>query len=136
MRSGERDPEFREAARQVLDRLREDPTVASPVVRRLREVLLERLPSGHVPLVGAYDRDPCAPDAAGALEDALVELAEADPEFARTVRGSLDSAADRQWAERGSGPLVPVLWILIPLFILWVIVNAIAAFSGPPAEIP
>ncbi|MCX4777064.1 hypothetical protein [Streptomyces sp. NBC_01264] len=144
MRSGEHDdgePEFRAMAREVLDLLREDPDAPSPVVRRLREVILDGLPAERVGAVAAFDREPCAPAAALALASVLSERAAAEPEFADRVRALLqgrlgDGGADEQWAEQYGGRPLWGGWFLIAAVIALMVLNAFAACSGPPPDMP
>ncbi|MFD9337460.1 hypothetical protein ACFWBF_24095 [Streptomyces sp. NPDC060028] len=133
--------EFRDTAREVLDRLREDPDAPSPVARRLREVLLDRLPADRAGAVVAFERAPHAPAAAHDLESAVTELAAADPAFAAQVRALLrgrlgDGEADAQWAERDGGRPLSAVWFLIAAIIAFLVLSAIAAFSGPPPVMP
>uniref|UniRef100_A0AAU2JLA5 DUF1707 domain-containing protein n=1 Tax=Streptomyces sp. NBC_00049 TaxID=2903617 RepID=A0AAU2JLA5_9ACTN len=130
----------RDMACEILDRLRDDPDVPSPSARRLRELLGDRLPAEGPDVLAAFEHDPYAAEPADRLEEALVRLAAADPDFAATasalLRGSLGSEADEMWARRNSGKLVSVLWFVIPLALLWFVLNAIAAFSGTPPDLP
>ncbi|MFE6838234.1 hypothetical protein ACFVFI_25795 [Streptomyces sp. NPDC057705] len=127
------------AARMVA-LLSEDPDVASPVARRLRALLRDRLTEQGLAFLAAFERDPSVPEAADRLTAALLNLTEADPAFAAEadalLRGDLGSPQDAAWAERNGGRLLSVLWFVIPLLVLWLVFNAIAAFSGPPPELP
>ncbi|MER5762839.1 hypothetical protein [Streptomyces sp. NPDC002082] len=144
MRSGEHDdgdPEFRAMAREVLDLLREDPDAPSPVARRLREVILDGLPAERVGAVAAFDREPHAPDAALALASVVRERAAAEPEFADRVRALLhgrlgDGGADEKWAEQYGGRPLWGGWFLIAAVLALFVLNAFAACSGPPPDIP
>ncbi|MCM1967841.1 MULTISPECIES: hypothetical protein [unclassified Streptomyces] len=144
MRSGEHDdgdPEFGAMAREVLGLLREDPDAPSPVARRLREVILDGLPAERVGAVAAFDREPHAPDAALALASVVRERAAAEPEFADRVRALLqgrlgDGGADEQWAEQYGGRPFWGGWFLIAAVLALFVLNAFAACSGPPPDIP
>ncbi|MET9853038.1 hypothetical protein ABZY57_08840 [Streptomyces sp. NPDC006450] len=135
------DPDFRDTAREVLDRLREDPDAPSPVARRLREVLLDGLPAEHVRVVAAFEREPYAPAAALALETALGERAAADPEFADRVQALLqgrlgDGGADERWAEQYGGRPLWAGWFLIAAAVAFLVLSAFAACSGPVPDMP
>ncbi|MER6201767.1 hypothetical protein ABT234_30915 [Streptomyces sp. NPDC001586] len=134
--SGERG----ETAARMVVLLSEDPEVASPVARRLRALLRERLPEQDLAFLAAFERDPSVPEAADGLTAALLDLTEADPAFAAEadalLRGDLGSPEDAAWAARSGGPLLSVLWFAIPLLVLWLVFNAIAAFSGTPPDMP
>lgn len=136
-----RDRDLRATVREALDLLREDPDAPSPVARRLREVLLDGLPADRVGAVAAFDRDPYAPAAALALASVLSERAAAEPEFADRVRALLhgrlgDGGADEQWAEQYGGRPLWGGWFLIAAVLALFVLNAFAACSGPPPEIP
>ncbi|GGV99361.1 hypothetical protein GCM10010230_25300 [Streptomyces narbonensis] len=128
-------------ADEVLDRLKEDPDAPSPVVRRLREVILEELSPEHVGIVAAFEREPLAPATTHALASILAERMAADPEFATRIRalllGRLGSGTeDEQWAERHGGRPVSAIWFVFALALAFLVISAIAAFSGPPPDIP
>ncbi|MFD9370482.1 hypothetical protein ACFWA6_22670 [Streptomyces sp. NPDC060020] len=132
--------EHGETAARMVALLSEDPDVASPVARRLRALLRDRLTEQGLAFLNAFERDPSGPDAADRLTAALLNLTEADPAFAAEagalLRGDLGSPQDAAWAARNAGRLLSVLWFVIPLLVLWLVLNAVAAFSGAPPEMP
>ncbi|MEV7445001.1 hypothetical protein AB0O22_28385 [Streptomyces sp. NPDC091204] len=132
--------EHGETAARMVALLSEDPDVASPVARRLRALLRDRLTEQGLAFLNAFERDPSVPDAADRLTAALLNLAEADPEFAAEagalLRNGLASEADEVWATGSSKGPVYIFWFVIPLAILWLVINAIAAFSGAPVDLP
>ncbi|MFG2874682.1 hypothetical protein ACGFYU_06680 [Streptomyces sp. NPDC048337] len=133
--------DYGKTARKVVALLAEDPDAPSPVARRLRELLLERLPTERREDLLAFEREPFAPDRADALAAALMELPEADPETAAGVaalaRGYLGgSAEDTEWAERFGGRPIPAgVFLLLPALAFFIL-TVIAAFSGPPPDMP
>ncbi|MFE2330312.1 hypothetical protein ACFXD5_41505 [Streptomyces sp. NPDC059385] len=122
--------EHGETAARMVALLSEDPEVASPVARRLRALLHDRLTEQGLAFLAAFDRDPSEPEAADRLTAALLNLTEADPAFAAEVDALLRGRLGLQDNE------ACVLWIAIPLAVLWLVISAIAAFSGEPPEIP
>ncbi|MFJ8012430.1 hypothetical protein [Streptomyces sp. NPDC096339] len=132
--------EHGEAAARMVALLSEDPAVASPVARRLRALVHDRLTEQGRAFLAAFERDPSVPEEADRLTAALLNLTEADPEFAAEadalLRGDLGSRSDEAWAVRSAGRPLSVLWFVIPLAVLWLILNAVAAFSGAPPDMP
>ncbi|MFE1416686.1 hypothetical protein ACFW6F_38710 [Streptomyces sp. NPDC058746] len=132
--------EHGETAARMVALLSEDAAVASPVARRLRALLYDRLAEQGLAFLADFERTPSAPEAADRLTAALVNLVEADPAFAEEagalLRGSLGSRADEVWATGSVGRPLSVLWFVIPLAVLWLVISAIAAFSGAPVDLP
>ncbi|MEV7523005.1 hypothetical protein [Streptomyces sp. NPDC091371] len=132
--------EHGEAAARMVALLSEDPAVASPVARRLRALVRDRLTEQGLAFLAAFERDPSVPEAADRLTAALLNLTEADPEFAAQaralLRGSLGTPADEQWAGRDGGRPISAAWLLILLGVIWFALNVFAACSGPIPDLP
>ncbi|MFG2292225.1 hypothetical protein [Streptomyces sp. NPDC048603] len=95
--------EHARTARRAVTRLYEDPQTPSPVARRLRAVLAERLPADGLDALRAFERDPYGPLVDRTLEAAVCRLANTDREFARELGelavGRLGDRAEG-WARR------------------------------------